>query len=253
MAEDVKNPTLTATGTENTDPTAATTPTNAGATEQNPVDPANGTKPANGEVALTEEQLKAFKGYGGVDHALELLNRQRQDNGFKQPSAQPASQTEPSQPVTQPNTQPSNTPATTTPQGWESAADIEMKRVFKEITSEYDRIPASEVEDGTIAKQMTKLGIQFADGKGNFNTSTLREFLNIYNATKPAPQPGVNPSAASNVPLAGVGQYNEVAELSSHVDEAKKIFIAGDKNHPQWEEAKKVFKASALGITLKDS
>ncbi len=264
MAEDVNpNPNPTATGADDNGTSnqtdAGTQPKSADGVTQQP------------ETGVpTEEQTKALNGFGGEDHAKELLgeilggeikdfnevggvsaaiavlNKRRVNGGFNEAEDKGAKTTEPLQSEQKPAAKSSDN-TNDVPKGWDSIENLQMQRIFKDVVAGYDRIPQTDEELATITDGMTKLGIPISDGKGHFNTTGVSAYLDLYNSTKPAAKPKVTPSSASNAPIADDAKtYETVDDLEHNFEAAKKIVEANETANPQFDLARKVYMTQIL-------
>lgn len=191
---------------------------------------------------IPADKIEAFNKFvnanGGFDKAFAKLRNDVSTPAPTQPQepAQPAQPVQPAQPQAplQPPTPPS---------GYETLEELAIENYFDRLAGkkEYEPI-ADQIRNGDVFKEMAKFGIQVSQN-GAINSKQIKDFLDMYAKTVPAPAPS---TPITTTPTAN---YVQVGEQITSRDEAMKIIQQnmelrgkGIAEHPQTAAAKEYLK-----------
>lgn len=234
--------------TENADATANTNP----APESAPVTPAEPAQaPAPEQQApqlnLTSEQAEQWNKFvsanGGFDSAFSKLKSAVSN---PQPKAEePAAPSNSNNAQVQP--QPQELPKM--PNGYASAQELFIESYFKGLAADekYKSI-ADEISSGEVLKKMQQeFGINAVNEYGQVNVAQVKNYLDMYAATRPAGQTGTAPTNIPTVNYLEVDAVNSRDDALAIMNQTREAQAKGLAPHPKFEEAKKFLQESIFG------
>lgn len=129
-----------------------------------------------------------------------------------------------------------------TPVGYMSQEELNVQRYYEDLSREPDYAPiADELKTGAVFKEMNKFGIKPVDENGAINVTQVRDFLDLYAKSKPAPQ---HSNPVSTTPTV---EYVNVGETITSRDDALAVLrqnmtLGNHANHPQTAAAQEFLK-----------
>lgn len=196
---------------------------------------------------FTEEQLadmaKFYAANGGYDKVKSRLSNPQPTTDAKteqpeqkQPEVKTegADQTQPSQP----------------PKGFASLQELSVERYFKDLAADpkYANI-AQQITDGTVLKEMAKMGMNPIDKDYNINVEQLTQFLALKAASVPATPTSTEPTnvpTVDYVPVEGdtITSINQALDI---VRQSTNLKAQGQQPHPAEAKALEYLKANKFG------
>lgn len=235
--------------TENAEATANTNP----APESAPVapsEPAQAPAPEQSpQLNLTTEQAEQWNKFvsanGGFDSAFSKLKSAVSN---PQPKVE-----EPTQAVSaetsQVQQQPVQQEAPKMPNGYASAQELFIESYFKGLAADdkYKAI-ADEISSGEVLKKMQQeFGINAVNEYGQVNVAQVKNYLDMYAATKPTASTGVEPTNIPTVDYLDITSVNSRDDALAIMAQTREAQAKGLAAHPKFEEAKKFLQDSIFG------
>ena len=228
-------------------PVAAAPATEAPSTNSNQPAPAQEAAPTAAPATpaaptadIPADQIEAFNKFvnanGGFEKAFAKLK-----TDVSTPSQQPVQPAQPVEPVTVRDTAPQFEEKI--PDGFMSLSESVLEQYYDRLANRPEYAPiADKIRNGDVIKEMSKFGIQVTRN-GAINRQQVKDFLDMYVKTIPAPEP------AAPVTSTPTADYVQVGENITKKEDAYRILLqnaqlrnSGIAEHPQTQAAKEFIK-----------